>query len=247
MKAIILVAGVGSRLRPLTDVTHKALLPIGDSTTLGLMVAKLHRHGINSFIIVCGNMEDKIRDYLGDNFPTLVFDYVTNDQYKTTNTGYSLLVAQPFVHGESFIKLDGDVNFDEAIVARLAALPDDASYVCVDKSDVDDEVIKVQCDESGHVVRIGNKLPVALAAGESIGIERISAASAPALFAAIRQQMAHPDNHQNYYEVAYDEIVQAGEPFKTLDITGLHWVEMDNHEDYQLALKYFGSAENTPV
>lgn len=42
-------------------------------------------------------------------------------------------------------------------------------------------------------------------------------------------------NHQLYYEVAYDAIIQAGEPFKTLDITGLRWVEIDTLSDYRLA------------
>jgi len=47
-------------------------------------------------------------------------------------------------------------------------------------------------------------------------------------------------NHQLYYEVAHDAIIRAGEPLKTLDITGLRWVEIDTLSDYRLAQEYFG-------
>ena len=52
-----------------------------------------------------------------------------------------------------------------------------------------------------------------------------------------------PANHQRYYEVAYDAIVQVGEPFKALDITGLRWVEIDTLEDYELAQRLFGHVD----
>lgn len=239
MKAVILVAGVGSRLRPLTNNTPKSLLPIGSQTTLGLMVAKLRRHGVSSFVIICGNLAEKIQDYLERTFPELDFTFVQSDRYETTNTGYSLMLAEPHLSGESFIKLDGDVNFDTEILARLMATPDGASYVCVDRSDVNEEVIKIHCDESGLVTRIGNTIPVEGSAGESIGIEKISAQSAPALFSTLRSMMKEPTNHQKYYESAYDLIVQAGESFRVVDITGLHWVEMDNLADYRQAIEYF--------
>ena len=52
-----------------------------------------------------------------------------------------------------------------------------------------------------------------------------------------------PANHQKYYEVVYDAIVQAGEPFKALDITGLRWVDLDTLEDYELAQRLFGHVD----
>jgi len=105
---------------------------------------------------------------------------------------------------------------------------------------------KVQCDANGIVARIGNELPVSGAAGESIGVERIDERSNAALFAALEQMMEQVANHQLYYEVAYDAIIQAGEPFKTLSITGLRWVEIDTLSDYRLAQEYFGHPAASP-
>ena len=239
MKAVILLAGLGSRLQPLTLATPKSLLPIGNSNTLEHMIRKLIKHDVLSFVIVCGHMQKEIQKYLKHAFPLLDITIVTNDYYRTTNTGYSLMLAKEYLRDETFIKLDGDVIFQEKIIKKLVAAEDGLSYACIDSTAVDEEVIKVQCDALGNVIRIGNKLPVAGAVGESIGIERISKRSSAALFAMLEKMMENPDSYQNYYEVAYDAIIQAGEPFKALDITGLHWVEIDTLNDYKLAEHYF--------
>ncbi len=242
MKSVILLAGMGSRLAQLTASKPKSLLPMGESTTLEHMIRKLIEHNVQSIVIVCGYMQAEIERYLREVFPLLQVTIVRNPDYSTTNTGYSLLLARDHVEGETFIKLDGDVVFDEEILTRLLAADDDWSYACVDRTAVNEEVIKVRCDAEGKISRIGNDVPVADAAGESIGIERIAAHSSAALFASLAAMMQDPANHQRYYEVAYDMIVRAGEPFKALDITGLNWVEIDTLEDYEQAQRLFGQA-----
>ncbi len=242
MKALILLAGAGRRLHPLTIDSPKSLLPIGDSTVLEHMLTKLLRADVTSFVVVCGFMEDTIRGYIGGLFPDLDVTYVTNEHFLTTNTGCSLLVARDHLDGEAFIKLDGDVIFDDEVLERLLAQEEGPSYVCIDSSDIGEEVIKVVCNGTGDIVRIGNTLNVDHAIGESIGIERISRVTSAALFASLEAMMADAANHQNYYEVAYDEIVRAGASFKALDITGLHWVEMDDLADHTQAQAYFGLA-----
>lgn len=243
MKAVILVAGAGRRLHPLTLDSPKSLLPIGDSTVLEHMITKLLRADIRSFVVICGFMEEMIRAYIGERFPDLDVTYLTNEHYLTTNTGCSLLVASDQLRDVAFIKLDGDVIFDDEVLERLLALEEGPSYVCVDSSDIGEEVIKVICNERGDVVRIGNGLAVDQAIGESIGIERISRRTSSALFERLEAMMVDPANHQNYYEVAYDEIVRGGAHFKVLDITGLHWVEMDDLADHHQAQAYFGLVE----
>jgi choline kinase len=243
VKAVILLAGMGNRLAKLTISTPKSLLPIGGSNTLEHMIRKLTNHEVRSIVIVCGHMQEAIEQYLAQAFPRVEITILRNPVYRTTNTGYSLLLAREQLEGETFIKLDGDVIFDEEILARLIAASDGVSYVCVDHTAVDDEVIKVQCDAEGNISRIGNDIPMTSAAGESIGIERIDQRSCATLFKTLEAMIEDPANHQRYYEVAYDAIVQAGEPFKALDITGLRWVEIDTPEDYELAQRLFGHVD----
>ncbi|MGH3008522.1 MAG: NTP transferase domain-containing protein [Gaiellaceae bacterium] len=240
MKAVILLAGLGSRLAELTVSTPKSLLPIGDSNTLEQMVRKLSKHGVRSMVIVGGHRQEAIEQYLTRTFPLVEITILRNPDYRTTNTAYSLLLAREQLDDQTFIKLDGDIIFDEEILARLIAADDGWSYACVDHAAVNEEVIKVSSDAEGNISRIGNDVPVTSAAGESIGIERIDERSCAALFSTLEAMMEDPDNHQRYYEVAYDALVQAGEPFKALDITGLPWVEIDTPEDYELAQRLFG-------
>jgi choline kinase len=241
VKAVILLAGMGSRLGELTRSTPKSLLPIGDSTTLDRMLAALGRHGVSSIVIICGHLQERIEAYLARSRFETPITIVRNPDYRTTNTGHSLLLAREQLEGETFVKLDGDVVFDDQVMARLVAAPAGWSYACIDRTAVDAEVIKVQCDNDGTVVRIGNGIPIASSAGESIGIERIDAGSSGALFAALEAMAADPAHRQSYYEVAYDTIVRAGEPFRVVDVTGLRWVETDTLEDYRLAQSLFAA------
>lgn len=241
MKAVILVAGFGSRLRPLTDEKPKSLLPIGDTNTLTRMVKSLQAHEITEFIFVTGHYEGVIEAYVREHFPDITAHFVTNQHYNETNTGYSLMITEEFVRGDTFIKLDGDVNLDPEILNRLMATPDDANYICLDKSDVDDEVIKAEVNTDGVIVALGKYVEVEKAVGESIGIEKISAQFSDELFDTLHRLLADKTNWQEYYEYAYDDIIKRGvSPFKFVDISGLRWVEMDNLEDYNQAQKFFG-------
>jgi L-glutamine-phosphate cytidylyltransferase len=239
VRAVVLLAGMGSRLGSLTASTPKSLLPIGACTTLDRMVASLGRVGVDRVVLVCGHLQAAIEQHLSEAPPTVEVVILRNEDYRTTNTGHSLLLAREELEGETFVKLDGDVVFGDEILVRLAAAPSGWSHVCVDRSDVDDEVVKVQCDDAGRVLRIGNRLPVATAAGESIGIERIDASSTTALFAELEAMAADDAHRQSYYEVAYDAIVRAGAPFRALDVTGLAWVEIDTLADYEAARRLF--------
>ncbi len=239
MRAVVLLAGMGSRLGSLTTSTPKSLLPIGAGTTLDRMVDSLGRVGVDRIVLVCGHLQAAIEQHLAGVSPPVAVTILRNEDYRTTNTGHSLLLAREELEGETFVKLDGDVVFAEEILVRLAAAPPGRSHVCVDRAGIDDEVIKVQCDDDGAVIRIGNRLPVEVAAGESIGIERIDACSTAALFAELEAMAADVAHRQSYYEVAYDTIVRAGEPFRVLDVTGLPWVEIDTLADYEAAQRLF--------
>jgi choline kinase len=239
MKAIILAAGVGSRIRPLTDNCPKCLLKVGGKSILEMMLSHIKSCKINEVIFVLGYLQDQIKDYVKAAFPDLDATYLMNDSFATTNTGYSLMLALREAKGCAFIKFDADVVFDEKILRRLI----DSEYencLCIDKNiQLDAEEIKVIIEGDNKVVKVSKSVRPINAIGESIGIEKINGDTAELLLTELQKNMLDVKNHQNYYEDAYERLIAKTVAFHALDISELRWTEIDTHEDLATAEKIF--------
>ena len=239
MKAIILAAGVGSRMRPLTDNCPKCLLKIGGQTILEMMISGIQDCGISEIVFVIGHLQDQIKEYVTTKFPDLTAHFVINDRYAETNTGFSLMLAKDFVGDSAFVKFDADVAFDKKILKKLIEC-DHQTCLCIDKNiNLDGEAIKVITRGENRVVKASKTVDPKQAAGESIGVEKISAQTAKLLFAELEIMMADEKNHQEYYESAYERLIEKDVAFYALDITGLKWVEIDTKADFAKAQEIF--------
>lgn len=239
MKAVILAAGIGSRIRPLTDDIHKSLLKIGDSTILYRMLTNIKDASITDVIIVTGYLEDMVQAFVTENFPSLTFTFVHNEKYLETNTGYSLMLTKEAVGDEAFVKFDADVVFEQAVLEKLLT-HQGSTALCVDtKIHLEAEEVKVELDENGRVVKVGKTLAPHTAQGESIGIEKIGRDAGKLLFAELERLMRNPKNYNEYYDDSYTTLVNEGVLFSAVNITGLKWVEIDTHEDYKKAVEIF--------
>ncbi|MDA9903525.1 phosphocholine cytidylyltransferase family protein [Gammaproteobacteria bacterium] len=243
MKAIILAAGVGSRIRPLTDNCPKSLLKINGKTILEMMLSHIKTCGINEVIFVLGYLQDQIKDYVKIQFPDLIVQFITNEKYEVTNTGYSLMLTKDFVKNSTFIKFDADVVFDINILKTLIASEYD-NCLCIDKNiNLDAEEIKVIIKDDNRVVKASKTVNPLDAIGESIGIEKISGETAHTLFNDLELMMKDEQYHQEYYEAAYERLIEKDVPFYALDISGLRWTEIDTKEDFMLARKIFSQSK----
>ncbi len=244
MKAIILAAGMGSRIRPLTDNCPKCLLKVGGKTILEMMLSHIQSCGINEVIFVLGYLQDQVRDYVKTTFPELDATYLLNDDYATTNTGYSLMLALREAKGCAFVKFDADVVFDEEILRRLIDSKHE-NCLCIDKNiQLDAEEIKVTVEGANKVVKVSKSVRPIDAIGESIGIEKINSHTSELLLAELQKNMLDAGNHQNYYEDAYERLIAKTVPFHALDISGLRWTEIDTHEDFATAENIFRPSES---
>ena len=232
MKAIILAAGIGSRIKPLTDNCPKSLLKIGNKTILEMMISNIQECGIHEIIFVVGYLKEQIIDHVTNRFPDLNTSFVTNDKYAETNTGYSLMLAKEFIRDSGFIKFDADVVFDKEILRKLIDCEHESCF-CIDKNiDLDVEEIKVIVDEKNMILKVNKTVNPKDAVGESIGIEKISKGTSKLLFNELDSMMRDKKNHQEYYEGAYERLIEKKVPFYALDITGLRWAEIDTHYDF---------------
>ena len=246
-KAIILAAGVGSRIRPLTDNCPKSLLKVAGVPILERMITNIKACGISEFVIVLGYLDGQIKEFVKGRFPDLNVTYILNDRYEHTNTGFSLLLTKVANEGTGFLKFDADVVFTPDILNRLIADSAD-NALCIDRNiKLDAEEIKVVIDKNWRILKASKTVDPSIAMGESIGIEKISASTAILLFAELGAMMNQQSHHQDYYEAAYERLMTNNVAFHAVDITGLDWVEIDTHEDFMLANEIFAYAASPKI
>ncbi len=239
LKAIILAAGVGSRIRPLTDECPKSLLTVAGIPILQRMIDNIQACGINEVIFVLGYLDRQIEEFVKTTFPDLKAHFILNRKFGETNTGYSLMLTEAAVGGESFVKFDADVVFDIEILRTLIASPFD-NCLCIDREiQLDAEEIKVLSGDNNRVLQASKTVDPTKAIGESIGIEKLDSQTASLLFKELHLMMKDTANHQAYYEAAYERLIDNETPFHTVDITGLDWTEIDTHEDFHAANQMF--------
>src|ERR1700727_3693043 len=93
MRAIILAAGFGRRMRPLTDATHKALLSVAGNTIIGRIIEGLIENGIRETAIVSGYRAEQLTQYVRAEYPDHEFRFIHNARYQDTNNIHSLALA----------------------------------------------------------------------------------------------------------------------------------------------------------
>ncbi len=119
MKAVILAAGEGVRLRPLTDNVPKPLLKVLGVPILKRLIDSFLRSDVNSFVIVTNYLEEKIKSFLANHFPTADISYVHQEEIK--GTGNALLLAKSHISENYFIGVNGDCLYSESLITQTVA------------------------------------------------------------------------------------------------------------------------------
>ncbi len=124
MKAIIPVAGAGTKLRPHTYTQPKALIPLAGRTILSIIVDQLVESGIREFVFVVGYLGEKIQHYVEKKYPDLTTHFV--QQNSREGTGHAILLTKEVVAGDEVLIVLGDtiveVDFKEVINSPVSVL-----------------------------------------------------------------------------------------------------------------------------
>jgi len=116
--ALLLAAGTGSRLAPLTDKTPKCLIPVDEASILERLVDALRFYNFKRLVIVVGHQADSIRNFLGTRAEGIDITYITSPVYKTTNNIYSLWLARKEID-EPFLLIESDLVFDPEMLKDM--------------------------------------------------------------------------------------------------------------------------------
>jgi choline kinase len=219
-RAIILAAGVGSRLRPLTDERPKCLLEVGGRTIIDYQIGALRRFGISDVVVVVGYRGDQIRRHLD-----AAARYIDNDRYAETNSLYSLWLARHEIEPGALI-LNSDVLALPALFDRLLRSPA-PDGILVERGDAfEAEDMKVRLN-GGHVVDFGKDLPREQAHAHNVGMAKFSS-GAPRLIECLERLVAQHEN--DWAPLAFREFARSW-PLAAVPTDGLPWIEIDFAED----------------
>ena len=235
MKAIILAAGVASRLRPLTDNLPKCLLTISEKNLLERTVENLLACGLDDIVMVTGFLDGMIRAFMADRFPRLHVTYILNERYETTNNIYSLWLTRDYVIGHDIMLMDSDILFDGRILTALLSAPQN-NCLALTRHDLGEEEIKVIVDGDHRITEISKTCDIEKAMGESLGIERFSAALVHRLFRELDRMMTEECMMDVFYEKAFERIIADGAHIYPVDITEFFSMELDTVADFNHAV-----------
>ncbi len=236
MDGLILAAGMATRLKPLTENTPKSLLKLNDKPILKYIIDNLLQNNVNKIIIVAGFEENKIKDFVKQNYNSQNFVFITNKDYANTNNAYSFLLAHKEIKNE-FILLDSDIIFDKRIISLLLKDKTKGAMLAIKRHNLSEEEIKVVIEKNGKIKKIGKEVPITKAFGESIGIEYFPKDYVKPLFDTLKKRIIDEKRYNEFYEASFQEMINQGYEFYGVDIGNLEAIEIDFKEDLDLAEK----------
>jgi choline kinase len=246
MKAIVLNAGYGGRLRPTTNGLPKCLFPVdADHTVLEVQLRTLARCGIRHVTIMVGYEAEKIEHFLATHtIASLTVQTRYNPFFATTNTAVTCWLAIRDMT-EDFVLLNGDTLFDSEILRRLLAAPQAPLVMAIDqKPSYDTDDMKVLLTTSGQLKAVGKSLPASQIDGESIGLMTFRADGIAAFRSALDMTVRDPEALRLWYHDVIS-VMASTVPVNTVLIEGLWWREIDTPEDLAEVRASFARREFT--
>jgi choline kinase len=230
---IVLAAGGGTRLRPLTDNLPKTLIEVdGSRSIFELTLRNFAEIGLTDVAAVVGHAAEAIHERVPELEKRygLHLELIYNDKFDVWNNAYSLWLARD-AFKESALLANGDTVHPVSVEERLLESRGAAAVILAtdDQKPLAEEEMKIILDDDGRLVRINKAVDPAEATGEYIGVTLIEPEAADRLADAL--QAVYERDTTLYYEDGYQQYADWGEAVRTAPIGAVDWVEVDNHDD----------------
>lgn len=236
MKAVILAAGRGVRIRPLSDELPKPLIKIGDKTLIEYYLLKLAKEGIREAVIVIGHLGNKIKEHLGNFYCGISIKYVVNNDYLSTGTMYSFYKSKDMI-GDDIVLLEADLLYDEHMLNKVLN-SDYKDLIVVSKLTGTGDEVLVASNDKAKITAIGKKIERNNIVGEYIGVTKFSKEYVKEFFTFVFDKYLKKGELNGYYEDYFIDFFKSnGNPMHYLLIDNLVWIEIDNEKDLEYAKK----------
>lgn len=230
LSAVILAAGRGTRLAPLTDRRPKCLLPVGDRAILDWQLEALADAGVDRITVVTGHAADILDAHLAGRRGIRT---VRNPSHSTTDNLASCHAARDHFVGEASVLLNGDTLFEHAVLVDLLAAEPVPILIAIDRKplyDADD--MKIVTTDTNRLRRIGKDL--AQPDGEAIGITLLREAGRGDFLRQVEARLAAPGGERALYTEALDALA-AQDRIGVRAVHARRWIEIDTPQDLAAA------------
>ena len=235
MKAIILSAGHGRRLLPMTAEIPKCLLDIHGRTVVEWQIDHLLENSINDITVVVGYGADKVDALLKGRYSPQQVRTLYNPFFDVADNLATVWMVRGAMTGD-FVLLNGDTLFEPSVLRHLLDSPARPITLARDhKSRYDSDDMKV-CLDGNRLVRIGKDLESDVVDGESIGMLLFREQGSRLFKDAVEQTMRSPEALKQWYLSVIDQLASQGHVWSQ-SIHGLQWGELDYPVDLDKALK----------
>ncbi|MEN8174408.1 MAG: phosphocholine cytidylyltransferase family protein [Pseudomonadota bacterium] len=233
MKAIILSAGQGRRLLPLTAEMPKCALPVNDHSVLAWQLHQIGRCDIDEVVVVTGFAAGTVERIVQDvrSVPTRTVHNPHFDQHDNLGTCWMTRAEMR----EPFVLINGDTLFEAEVLDRLLAAKPRAPITLATntKASYDADDMKVTVSEN-RLLHVGKHLAAASVNGESLGITRFDEIGAALFRTSLEQFIERPGSDRLWYLSAIDALAGKNS-IAVCPMDGLEWCEIDTQEDLRAA------------
>ncbi len=236
--ALLLAAGTGSRLYPLTQNSPKCLTMVNEISILERLITSLNQHGFERLVVVTGHLENRIRNYLGNRAGNLTIEYVFSPLYKTTNNIYSLWMAREIIN-EPFLLIESDLVFDPSLLTDML-YPD---RIAVARMQPWLNGSTVTLNQFNKVVAFHSNATnsLSLTKYKTVNMYSLSLSSWYGVIERLNQYILAGMVH-NYYETVFGRMVaEKCLSFQAVFFDSKPWYEIDTIEDLASAERMFSS------
>lgn len=251
MQAIILAAGMGKRLKELTQNNTKCMVKVNGVTMIDRMLHQIERQHLSRIVIVIGYEGQKLMDYIKTLDIQTPIVYVNNPIYDKTNNIYSLYLARDYLCKEDTLLFESDIIFDDAVIDLLMEDPRE-TLALVDKysSWMDGTCVKLGEDDSIEAFVPGNKFKFEEIECyyKTVNIYKFSKFFSETYYVPFLDAYSKALGDNEYYEQVLRVITMLDEPvIKAKRLNGQLWYEIDDIQDLDIAESMFISDEERRV
>ena len=233
MKALILAAGLGSRLAPITDTIPKSLVPVNGKPILFKQIENLYENNIKEITIISGYKADVLERETKKKFPFV--NIIESKNYAITNNMFSAYLGIKEMGITEMLMMNADVFFDSSVIEELIRFKANNAIV-TDIGTYNIESMKV-VEKDGKIVEISKQISQENALGSSIDVYKFSKEATQSFFNKCKEYIYEKKELKKWSEVALNDILSEID-FKACPLNG-RWFEIDNFDDLKAAESLF--------